>query len=109
DRPLRARRARTERAAAESARCEQGSELFLARNLGRSTLAYLVPDRRHAKERGAREGPRAALACLRQEGQYRHLFHRRASIHRIRSEEHTSELQSRENLVCRLLLEKKKI
>src|SRR5436309_12177267 len=27
---------------------------------------------------------------------------------RRRSEEHTSELQSRENLVCRLLLEKKK-
>ena len=27
----------------------------------------------------------------------------------IRSEEHTSELQSRTNLVCRLLLEKKKI
>src|SRR5690606_41520180 len=30
----------------------------------------------------------------------------RATTHR--SEEHTSELQSRENLVCRLLLEKKK-
>src|SRR5690606_39862354 len=29
-------------------------------------------------------------------------------INAIRSEEHTSELQSRENLVCRLLLEKKK-
>src|SRR5690606_40695723 len=28
---------------------------------------------------------------------------------RARSEEHTSELQSRENLVCRLLLEKKKL
>src|SRR5690606_41826637 len=28
--------------------------------------------------------------------------------HLFRSEEHTSELQSRENLVCRLLLEKKK-
>src|SRR5690606_40042156 len=27
----------------------------------------------------------------------------------IRSEEHTSELQSRENVVCRLLLEKKKV
>src|SRR5690606_42098195 len=27
--------------------------------------------------------------------------------HAMRSEEHTSELQSRENLVCRLLLEKK--
>src|SRR5438067_8415062 len=30
------------------------------------------------------------------------------SIERIRSEEHTSELQSRFDLVCRLLLEKKK-
>src|SRR5690606_41737880 len=30
------------------------------------------------------------------------------SINELRSEEHTSELQSRENLVCRLLLEKKK-
>src|SRR5436309_6620798 len=29
-------------------------------------------------------------------------------FHSDRSEEHTSELQSRENLVCRLLLEKKK-
>src|SRR6266511_5855935 len=29
-------------------------------------------------------------------------------VDRQRSEEHTSELQSRENLVCRLLLEKKK-
>ena len=29
-------------------------------------------------------------------------------IYKQRSEEHTSELQSRENLVCRLLLEKKK-
>src|SRR5690606_40098079 len=29
-------------------------------------------------------------------------------IRDLRSEEHTSELQSRENLVCRLLLEKKK-
>src|SRR5690606_42034915 len=31
-----------------------------------------------------------------------------AGIDKTRSEEHTSELQSRENLVCRLLLEKKK-
>src|SRR5690606_41667489 len=31
-----------------------------------------------------------------------------AKYMRLRSEEHTSELQSRENLVCRLLLEKKK-
>src|SRR5690606_41903109 len=34
---------------------------------------------------------------------------RQAALDRFfRSEEHTSELQSRENLVCRLLLEKKK-
>src|SRR5207253_10615661 len=31
-----------------------------------------------------------------------------ASLARLRSEEHTSELQSRGHLVCRLLLEKKK-
>src|SRR5215475_5811076 len=33
---------------------------------------------------------------------------RRPAPVRARSEEHTSELQSRENIVCRLLLEKKK-
>src|SRR5690606_41976151 len=33
----------------------------------------------------------------------------RPGISLSRSEEHTSELQSRENIVCRLLLEKKKI
>src|SRR5690606_41785657 len=38
----------------------------------------------------------------------RHSQQRRARCPRPRSEEHTSELQSRENLVCRLLLEKKK-
>src|SRR3989449_4124463 len=32
-----------------------------------------------------------------------------AEMHATRSEEHTSELQSRLHLVCRLLLEKKKI
>src|SRR5690606_41397720 len=41
-------------------------------------------------------------------GQYRGMANMYiGTIHR--SEEHTSELQSRENLVCRLLLEKKKI
>src|SRR5690606_31338810 len=34
---------------------------------------------------------------------------REAELNKDRSEEHTSELQSRENLVCRLLLEKKNI
>src|SRR5690606_41585912 len=39
---------------------------------------------------------------------FKSLFHIQARAVSQRSEEHTSELQSRENLVCRLLLEKKK-
>src|SRR2546427_8839768 len=38
-----------------------------------------------------------------------HEGRRPAALLRMRSEEHTSELQSQSNLVCRLLLEKKKI
>src|SRR2546427_9212656 len=34
--------------------------------------------------------------------------HRDSNVRQVRSEEHTSELQSQSNLVCRLLLEKKK-
>src|SRR2546430_12602071 len=45
----------------------------------------LLPHDRRRNRRGAAAGPR-----------------------RFRSEEHTSELQSQSNLVCRLLLEKKK-
>src|SRR5690606_40710440 len=51
--------------------------------------------------RGSRRPPRPAAACA---GGGRPASP--AGVHR--SEEHTSELQSRENLVCRLLLEKKK-
>src|SRR5690606_41364155 len=53
----------------------------------------LRPDRRHPELRGRRHLRHADLRVV-------HLY--------LRSEEHTSELQSRENLVCRLLLEKKK-
>src|SRR5438132_3150400 len=37
-----------------------------------------------------------------------HLHLQRRNVQRARSEEHTSELQSHSDLVCRLLLEKKK-
>src|SRR5690606_34572277 len=40
-------------------------------------------------------------------GIFEKLFHQGHQRLLVRSEEHTSELQSRENLVCRLLLEKK--
>src|SRR5258705_13752378 len=45
--------------------------------------------------RRARPPPAARAACM-------------PALHRRRSEEHTSELQSLRHLVCRLLLEKKK-
>src|SRR5947209_19255971 len=47
---------------------------------------------------------RCAHPCPRAIAQGDDALHR----HRTRSEEHTSELQSRQYLVCRLLLEKKK-
>src|SRR2546427_1915728 len=51
----------------------------------------------NAAETGEQTGPEVHL----------HRFQRRY-FRRVRSEEHTSELQSQSNLVCRLLLEKKK-
>src|SRR3712207_6869090 len=56
-----------------------------AAGAARARAGGVAPD-----SRGARAGPRAR------------------SRGRLRSEEHTSELQSRQYLVCRLLLEKKK-
>src|SRR5256885_3686460 len=53
--------------------------------------------RRNAEEEDRRQPPRGDLLRL-----------DRQATHGIRSEEHTSELQSPCNLVCRLLLEKKK-
>src|SRR5690606_40272021 len=65
-----------------------------------------VPSRRsRARVRG---GHGAAAGCACATGRPRRTAHRRRPRTRARSEEHTSELQSRENLVCRLLLEKKK-
>src|SRR5436309_12877585 len=51
-------------------------------------------------------GPRSIQGPRKPTRRTRRLTHLGVSF--ARSEEHTSELQSRENLVCRLLLEKKK-
>src|SRR3712207_7970553 len=57
----------------------------------------------------ARQHPRAELALLSLlQPALPHPDRRRPAHARVRSEEHTSELQSRQYLVCRLLLEKKK-
>src|SRR5205085_11542628 len=73
----------------------------------------LFRSRRPGADAGAHRGPgRAAPRLLRalpgrQQGSGRGA-HRRHAGGGARSEEHTSELQSQSNLVCRLLLEKKK-
>src|SRR3712207_6944678 len=58
----------------------------------------------HGRRRRARTGRAAAARGLRRRARERH---RRPADGGARSEEHTSELQSRQYLVCRLLLEKK--
>src|SRR5688572_32379518 len=58
-----------------------------------------------AERRSARESDGRSR---RADGLQRHAAAARAAERARRSEEHTSELQSQSNLVCRLLLEKKK-
>src|SRR3712207_7985401 len=70
-----------------------------------------LPVRRPGDAGDGRRGPARVLVGLRRR-RARQRPHRPARVrHRraLRSEEHTSELQSRQYLVCRLLLEKKKI
>src|SRR5690554_7291119 len=71
-----------------------------------TTLFRSHPVRHRAPVPAPPPGPRAGhvLASLARAGAGEEL--RRAAV--PRSEEHTSELQSRPHLVCRLLLEKKK-
>src|SRR3712207_8942248 len=78
------------------------STLFPYTTLFRSILAY-VTEKRFSKHpeafgEGAIDGVAAAESA-----------NNSAAHGALRSEEHTSELQSRQYLVCRLLLEKKKI
>src|SRR2546427_2084516 len=80
------------------------STLFPYTTLFRSRPEYFEAARRAYRESwpGAREVPDAAAAAF---SAYRPLVE---SGWEMRSEEHTSELKSQSNLVCRLLLEKKK-
>src|SRR2546422_6187368 len=69
----------------------------------RPRLPYVAgPLRRKCEREERRRPPRRTRARWRPGGR------RLARSRRLRSEEHTSELQSRLHLVCRLLLEKKK-
>src|SRR5690242_20938589 len=74
----------------------------------RSTLfPYTTLFRSGLGERGRARGLERRCDLLVRGGRHR-LVRPAARRPRLRSEEHTSELQSHVNLVCRLLLEKKK-
>src|SRR5690606_41392192 len=83
------------------------STLFPYTTLFRSRLPTQAVSGPHVQSGSFRRAQLQALPALPHRALRRPL--RRASVGRgvRRSEEHTSELQSRENLVCRLLLEKK--
>src|SRR2546429_7228327 len=57
---------------------------------------------------GSRPLPMTLFPLMRLSGHSRSQETKWSSVFHLRSEEHTSELQSRLHLVCRLLLEKKK-
>src|SRR2546426_6827534 len=89
------------------------STLFPYTTLFRSHVRGCARDRAVGAAQGrrgtARRADAAALDQAARGGGGSHPRHRaRLDRHRGRSEEHTSELQSPCNLVCRLLLEKKK-
>src|SRR3712207_8058609 len=76
------------------------STLFPYTTLFRSFTAGIT-------HRGARAGARTSLVFTRGLFSFSARIRQTATYY-LRSEEHTSELQSRQYLVCRLLLEKKK-
>src|SRR2546427_11344451 len=74
---------------------------LMIRRPPRSTLFPYTTLFRSQSNRGLRQGTGASIRC-------RPVLSFRTLRVPCRSEEHTSELQSQSNLVCRLLLEKKK-
>src|SRR5436309_14598219 len=89
------------------------SFFFILRRPPRSTLfPYTTLFRSLERRRGIPADPecsdRLARARVPQQHRARQRILGLLVGQQVRSEEHTSELQSRENLVCRLLLEKKK-
>src|SRR2546430_8273881 len=85
------------------------STLFPYTTLFRSLRTHLLPELHQPWDPGARVGGRGR-ARARRGGCHPRSVERCAArvTSSPRSEEHTSELQSQSNLVCRLLLEKKK-
>src|SRR5690349_22070664 len=93
-----------------TALCAQAADSFAASASG--NVANTAPSLRYASAKAEYGDANAASSSMERR---KNCFARSwsavlpsPSCHRPRSEEHTSELQSRRDLVCRLLLEKKK-
>src|SRR3712207_8661147 len=86
------------------------STLFPYTTLFRSVVVRLVQvgELEGAQLEGAQDRLRGGRLRARGRGGVRARVVARQGAQLVRSEEHTSELQSRQYLVCRLLLEKKK-
>src|SRR3712207_7269876 len=84
------------------------STLFPYTTLFRSAAEERQPHPGLAAVEGMRAVLRPAAPAARAAGRHLVLQSAQAPVLDARSEEHTSELQSRQYLVCRLLLEKKK-
>src|SRR3712207_8785060 len=89
------------------------STLFPYTTLFRSALARVIEQPQHAIDVALDTAgdvvPAAPRKTMRERGDMEVVFDvKRQCVSTPRSEEHTSELQSRQYLVCRLLLEKKK-
>src|SRR5205085_12261460 len=83
--------------------------LFRSRQLASPTASHfgrLTPRAVNGRSGGSTAATRTALSIRRLRAASRTAS--ASSMRTARSEEHTSELQSQSNLVCRLLLEKKK-
>src|SRR3712207_7613285 len=87
------------------------STLFPYTTLFRSQRAAATTEQALRRREGCRHPPRQRAWPARKRTRAKRRIEPAAASRRLRdrSEEHTSELQSRQYLVCRLLLEKKKI
>src|SRR5439155_24604502 len=85
------------------------SSLFFFFFIRRPPRSPLFPYTTLLRSRDAVHGERRAAGHARLVGRVQHHAPEPSHLGLERSEEHTSELQSRGHLVCRLLLEKKKL
>src|SRR2546422_6235332 len=87
---------------------ETDEEILITRN-GRPAAVLVSPDEYESwKETRAVQSDRELMQEIRRGLRALRRGGRIYTLEELRSEEHTSELQSRLHLVCRLLLEKKK-